>query len=340
MNQIETACGFGKIRALIETISPADTSLFERTMQQWNTRTKPPGSLGRLESIAAWVASVQGREDGPEVEFQALRLFAGAHGIAEEGVSMCPTHINAQMVLNFHNGGAAINTLCRSNGIDFRAYDVGIDNPTRNFLNAPAMEEDEVTEAFLEGWNSVPEFADLFAVGEMGIGNTTPSAAIISVITKTSVETITGRGAGLTDELLDKKILTLKQAILNRQQELSDPLSILASVGGREIAAMTGAMMSAASKNIPVVLDGVISGAAAAIAFELQPNVIGKCIAGHRSAEPAHDAFLSHYGLEPILNLGMRLGEGTGAVVAMGVIRNAVDAFRHMATFEQAGVVM
>ena len=340
MNQTEAVCGFGEIRALVESIAPMHASLFESTMQEWNTRTKPPGSLGRLETIAAWVASVQGRKGGPEVEFQALRLFAGAHGIAEEGVSMCPSHINGQMVRNFHNGGAAINALCRSNGIDFGAYDVGVDNPTRNFLNASAMDESEVYEAFLLGWNSVPEFADLFAVGEMGIGNTTPSAAIISVITGTPVETITGRGAGLTDELLDKKTQTLKQAILNRQSELTDPLSILASIGGREIVAMTGAIMSAASKDIPVVLDGVISGAAAAIAFELQPSVIGKCIAGHRSAEPAHEAFLAHYNLDPILNLGMRLGEGTGAAVAMGVVRNAVDAFRQMATFEQAGVVM
>lgn len=329
---------FSDIKTDVLKINPADPAQKERIDQEWNTRTKPPGSLGRLETIAAWIASVQKNKEIPSCKFPALRLFAGSHGIADEGVSMCPSHINAQMVNNFHNGGAAINTLCRSNHIDFKSYDVGVDKPTRNFLNEPAMNEAETVEAFNIGWESVPAFADLFAVGEMGIGNTTPSAAIIATITQTPVATITGRGAGLPDDRLKQKTNILIKALENRKKELTDPLSILASVGGREIAAMTGAILSAASKQIPIVLDGVISGAAASIAFELAPNVISKCIAGHQSTEPAHQAFLKHYSLSPVLDLQMRLGEGTGAAVAMGIIRNAVDAFNHMATFEQAGV--
>ena len=330
---------FQSIQSAVAEIEAADPSIRSAIMEAWNTRTKPPGSLGRLEDIAAWVGASQGKAS-PANEFLALRLFAGAHGIAEAGVSMCPVEVNQQMVQNFHNGGAAINALCRSNSIQFHFLDVGVDRPTRNFLNAPAMDESETVEAFSAGWDSVPAFADLFAVGEMGIANTTPAAAIISSITEIPVETITGRGAGLTDELYDKKVATLKQVLENRKGDLTDPLSILASIGGREIAAMTGAILSATAKNIPVVLDGVIAGAAAAIAFELQPNAISKCIAGHCSAEPAHRAVLGHYKMQPILDLGMRLGEGTGSAVAMGVIRNAVDAFHHMATFEQAGVVL
>ncbi|KAF0096071.1 MAG: nicotinate-nucleotide--dimethylbenzimidazole phosphoribosyltransferase [Puniceicoccaceae bacterium 5H] len=305
--------------------------------QDWNTRTKPPGSLGRLEPIATWVGEVQHRRQ-PQVNFPALRLFAGAHGIAAEGVSMCPEHVNAQMVRNFANGGAAINALCRSNGIDFKAYDAGVDCPTANFLQAPAMSEAETVEALLLGWNSVPAFADLFAVGEMGIGNTTPSAAILAAVLKLPVDQITGRGAGLPDDRLAVKIRVIEQALENRKAELTSPLNILASIGGREIAAMTGAMLSAASQNIPIVLDGVISAAAACIAFELEPRMVGKCIAGHRGAEPGQQAFLRHYQLDAVVDLAMRLGEGTGAAVAMGVIHNAVDCLNQMATFESAGV--
>ncbi len=303
----------------------------------WMNRTKPPGSLGRLEEFATWVGSVQNTAT-PTVQFPALRLFAGAHGITEEGVSLCPIHVNAQMVQNFKNGGAAINTLCRSNQVDFQAIDAGIDSPTRNFLKEPAMSLEETEAAMKLGWDAVPEFCDLFAVGEMGIGNTTPSAAILSTILDIPVETITGRGAGLTDELLENKINVLQRGLENRKNDLNSPLEILAALGGREIAAMTGAILRAASLNIPIVLDGVISAAAAAVAFEMEPKARQKCIAGHRSAEPAHSAFLKHYDFRPIMELDMRLGEGTGAAVAMGVIRNAVDCLNQMASFEKAGV--
>ncbi len=329
---------FSDITRATATISAADPDLFQSIAQIWNTRTKPPGSLGKLEEIATWIASVQQTRGAPTLSFPSLRLFAGSHGITEMGVSMCPAHVNEQMVANFHNGGAAINALCRSNQIDFKSYDVDVHCPTKNFYYQAAMTEEETVEAFHLGWQSVPAFSDLFAVGEMGIGNTTPSTAVIATITRTPVETIVGRGAGLTDERLQQKTEILATALRNRKKELTDPLSILASVGGREIAAMVGAILSAADKNIPIVLDGVISAASASIAFELQPNVISKCIAGHLSVEPAHNAFLKHYQLTPILDLGMRLGEGTGAAVAMGVIRNAVDTFNQMATFEQAGV--
>jgi len=324
----------------VRTIENVRSDKREAVLAEWNTRTKPPGSLGRLEEIAAWVASAQWNKKGPVVRNMRVNLFAASHGITRESVSMCPDHINGQMFQNFQHGGAAINTLCRSNGIDFAAFDAGIDRPTQNMLNSPAMSETETLESLELGWNSVDDAIDLFAVGEMGIGNTTPSAAIIAVATGRHVAEITGRGAGLTDELYERKKRTLIRILENRKADCVTPLQTLAAIGGREIAAMTGAILKATFLGIPVVLDGVIAGAAAAIAFELNPNCKGYCIAGHRSEEPAHTAFLEHYHLHPILDLGMRLGEGTGAAVAMGIIRNAVDAFNHMATFESAGVVL
>lgn len=331
---------FSDILEAVRVIAPANPNTRDRVLAEWDSRTKPPGSLGKLEEIAAWVASVQDSPDAPRASRMSLRLFGGAHGITAEGVSAVPDSVNQQMMLNFRQGGAAINSLCRSNGIDFQSYDAGIDHPTRNFLHEPAMSESETVEAFALGWGSVPQFTDVFAVGEMGIGNTTPSVAILSAITGVPSDSIIGRGTGLTDDALARKSLTIRQALANRSSEFTSPLSILASIGGREIAAMTGAILRATSMRIPVVLDGLIAGAAAAIAFGIQPASRSCCLAGHRSAEPAHDSFLSHFGLDPLLDLRMRLGEGSGAAVAMGIVRNAVDTFHQMATFEQAGVVI
>jgi len=331
---------FDHFTKAISPLISTNPEAFQKTLEDWNTRTKPAGSLGRLESIAAWVASVQNKSDAPEIKRMRLHLFAGSHGVTAERVSMCPDHINGQMFRNFKNGGAAINTLCASNGIRFEAFDAGIEQPTQNMLHTPAMTEPETLQALKLGWESLDSECDLFAVGEMGIGNTTPSAAILSLITGQSVETLTGRGAGLPDDGFERKKQTLAKILENRRSDCSSPLRMLAAVGGREIAAMCGAILRAASMGIPIVLDGVIAGAAAAIAFELCPACRSCCIAGHRSEEPAHSAFLNHYQLDPILDLGMRLGEGTGAAVAMGIVKNAVDAFRNMATFESAGVVL
>lgn len=328
---------YSDIEAQLKEIAKPSSDSATSIAASWNTRLKPVGSLGRLEEIAIQVGAAQSSES-PRVDKPALRLFAGSHGIVEEGVSSVPPQVNQQMVQVFAQGGAAINALCRSNFIDFKAYDLGVDRPTKSFLKEPAMSSDEVIEAFNIGWNSVPQFCNLFAVGEMGIGNTTPSAAIISTVTNTPIDTIVGRGAGLSDEQLDRKTNVLKTALNNRKAELNSPLEILASIGGREIVAMTAAILSAANKKIPVVLDGVISGAAASIAFELQPNTIGYCLAGHCSAEPAHRAFVDHYKLAPILDLGMRLGEGTGAAVAMGIVRNAIECFQNMASFADVGI--
>jgi len=330
---------FNEITDGVRSIRANSPSVHASILADWNTRTKPPESLGRLEELATWVGSVQGRTP-PRASMLSLRLFAGAHGITEEGVSMAPDHINGQMLRNFHHGGGAINALCRSNGIEFQALDAGIDRPTRNFLNHPSMDEAETVAAFSLGWNAVPDRSDLFAVGEMGIGNTSPAAALLARITGCPIDSITGPGAGLTDEGLENKKNIVRRALENRKQELTSPLHTLAAIGGREIAAMTGAILSAASRNIPIVLDGVICAAAAVVAIEIQPLVAGKCVAGHRSTEPAHNAFLAHYGMKPLLDLHMRLGEGTGAAVAMNIVRNSVDCFNHMATFQEAGVTL
>jgi len=321
----------------LSKIQAPDEAIRQEILKDWDTRTKIPGSLGRLEEVAAIVGAAQ-RRRVPQMTFQALRLFAGSHGVTEEGVSPCPNELNHQMFANFGIGGASINCICRSNNIEFKAIDVGMDKPTANLRKGPAMTEQETLEALALGWDSVPFKAHLFAVGEMGIGNTTPAAAIIAAVTKRSVEEIVGRGAGLDDEGLARKVAVVKDALEVNANVAKTPFGLIQALGGREIAAMTGAILGACARNIPVVIDGIIAGAAATVAFELAPQIKGYCIGGHRSFEPGHTAFLEHYGIEPLISLNMRLGEGTGAAVAMGIIRNGVDCLNQMATFAEVGV--
>ena len=317
---------------------PVSDEIREQILRDWDARIKPPGSLGKLEALAAKTGSIQLSRQ-PRADKLSLRLFVGSHGIAAEGVSLAPSSVNISMLKNFREGGAAINALCRSNRIDFEPIDAGVHRPTQNFKYGPAMSQEEVGAAMKLGWYSVPTGTDLFAVGEMGIGNTASASAILSVILKAPVEKVTGRGTGLNEEQLARKVQIIRESLHHRQATEKAPLALLGEYGGREIAAMTGAILSAASKNIPVVLDGVIALAAAAVAFEIDVRVKDKCIAAHRGTEPAIPLVLKHYDLDALLDLDLRLGEGSGAALAMGLLRSAVDCLNQMFTFEQAGMV-
>jgi nicotinate-nucleotide--dimethylbenzimidazole phosphoribosyltransferase len=340
----------------LQEIHPIDTRWIDSARQRQLELTKPPGSLGRLEEIANRCAAIRG-----SFELTAGRprivLFAADHGVCAEGVSAYPQEVTAQMVLNFLRGGAAINALARSAGIELKVVDAGVAAPlplsseligrrvapgTRNFCAEPAMTDAEMTSALETGIelasDSVMAGCDLLGFGEMGIGNTTSASAIAAALTHEPLATVVGIGAGADDACIARKRCAIQRALALHAGSLSDPLGILRCVGGLEIAAMCGFCLGAAARRVPVVTDGFIATSAAALAVRISPAASGYLFASHRSAEPGHAHFLAMLGQQPLLDLGMRLGEGTGAALAMKVIQGAVAAFTEMATFTSAGV--
>ena len=319
--------------------------------------TKPPGSLGRLEEIAAKIVSIR-EQERPTCANKAVYVFAADHGVTEEGVSAYPKAVTPQMVRNFLVNGAAINVLARCARAEVIVVDVGVDaefepherlidkkirRGTRNMTTGPAMTESEASAALEVGRTLAQEAQlqnrDLIAAGEMGIGNTTAGAAITAALSRRPVAEVTGSGTGVSPQGLVHKRQIIERALsVNGVNENSSPLDVLQKVGGMEIAAMTGMMLEAREQHVPVVVDGFISTAAAALAYGIEPRVREILFAGHVSEEPGHRVLLEYLGLDPILNLGMRLGEGTGAVLAMMVIEAAVSIFNEMATFSSAGV--
>ncbi len=295
--------------------------------------TKPPGSLGRLESIAEWLAGWRGKVSADRLQ---VAIFAGNHGIAARGVSAFPAEVTVQMVANFEQGGAAINQLSKLAGAAMSVHALALDRPTADFTTAPAMTEAELLDALLTGWNTVDPKADVFVAGEMGIANTTSAAAIAAGLFGGTGWA--GRGTGVDDAGLQRKEGAVAAGLAAHQGHLDDPFEVLRRLGGREIAAMTGAYLAARVHRVPVVLDGFISCAAAAVLHKANPGALDHCIAGHLSAEGAHGRLLQAIGKEPLLSLGMRLGEGSGAALALGVIRGAVACHSGMATFAEAGV--
>ena len=323
--------------------------------------TKPLGSLGRLEDIAAQMVSI--RQERSTTPFRkAVYIFAADHGITAEGVSAYPSEVTHQMVLNFLSGVAAINVLAKLHGVEMNVVDVGVDadlanlsgcldrkicRGTRNMLHEAAMSDGETAKAIEVGYSlalaAKQKGQDLVAVGEMGIGNTTSASAIAASLTGARTATVTGKGTGL-DPVAQTHKRCIVEAVLCKhfghaeEDRVSDPFQVLCCVGGLEIAAMTGMMLGAARHGIAIVVDGFISTAAAAIAFAMEPRVREYFFAGHRSAEPGHQVLLEHIGIEPILSLGMHLGEGTGAVLAMPIIESAMSLYNEMGTFSSAGV--
>lgn len=299
--------------------------------------TKPPGALGRLEDLAIWYAAWRG-DPRPRVEAPQVIVFAGNHGVTARGVSAFPADVTAQMVANFRVGGAAINQLAQAAGARMDVIALELDRPTADFTQGRAMSEAELCDALRTGWAAVGEDADLLVVGEMGIGNTTSAAALCHALYGGEAGDWTGRGTGLDDAGMAQKAQVVAQAVELHKPQIGDGLDALARLGGREIAAMAGAIAAARLRRIPVLLDGFICCAAAACLKAVNARALDHTLAGHQSAEQAHPALLARLGLEPLLSLGLRLGEGSGAALAIPVLRGALACHSGMATFDEAGV--
>jgi nicotinate-nucleotide--dimethylbenzimidazole phosphoribosyltransferase len=317
--------------------------------------TKPPGALGRLEAAGIQLAAIAAESPPPIPEPAAVAVFAGDHGVLAEGVSPWPVEVTGQMLANFCAGGAAINVLARHAGASVVVVDVGVATPvephealiaarvrngTGNLAVEPAMSADEAGAALDVGASVarrlVDEGARALVTGDMGIGNTTPSAALIAALTARPPAEVTGRGTGIDDDTLALKISVIERALARFSSR--EPMDVLAEVGGLEIAALAGFIVGGAAAGVPVVVDGVIACAAALVAAALVPDALGYCVAGHRSSEPGAGAALSHLGLVPLLDLELRLGEGSGACLAVPVLQAAAKILREMATFDSAGV--
>ncbi len=299
--------------------------------------TKPLGALGRLEELAIWYAGWRGI-DRPAIEQPQIIVFAGNHGVAAQGISAFPASVTAQMVANFRAGGAAINQLARTFGakLDVEAFD--LDHPTADFTMQPAMTEDQVVSALAQGWDAVDAATDLLVVGEMGIGNTTVAAAVAAGLFGGDATHWVGRGTGVDDGTLSRKIDVVNAGLKLHSHAVSDPLQVLRCLGGFELAAMAGAIARAHAERVPVILDGFICTAAAAVLECCNPGSLDHAVAGHLSAEGAHGRLLGLLGKPPLLSLDLRLGEGSGAALAIGILQGAVACHSRMATFAEAGV--
>jgi nicotinate-nucleotide--dimethylbenzimidazole phosphoribosyltransferase len=297
--------------------------------------TKPPGALGQLEEVAIWYGSWRGT-DRPQITAPQVIVFAGNHGVTARGVSAFPSEVTVQMVANFKAGGAAINQLARLAGARMDVHALDLDHPTGDFTSGPAMSEAELLAALQTGWNAVDPQADLLVVGEMGIGNTTSAAAMCHALYGGAPGDWTGRGTGVDDAGLELKTQVVAEGVA--LHPVTDGLEVLGRLGGREVAAMAGAIAAARVLRIPVILDGFICCAAAACLAQIADGALDHAIAGHQSAESAHASLLDRLGKAPLLSLGLRLGEGSGAALAIQVLKGAVACHSGMATFAEAGV--
>jgi len=345
-----------RLEQTIAQIAPLNGEAMTAARARQAVLTKPQGALGRLETLATQIAGITGNPR-PRLLEPAVVVMAGDHGVAAQGVSLYPAEVTPQMVLNFLRGGAAINVLARHVGARVVVVDIGVavDLPphpdllvrkiahgTRDFSREPAMSREQAQQAVETGIAVVEEViaagVDVVATGDMGIGNTTPSSAIVAAITGQPVAEVTGRGTGLDDAGLARKVAVIEAALALHQPDPTDGLDVLAKVGGLEIGGLAGVMIGAAARRVPVAVDGFISGAAALIACALAPAVQPYLIAGHRSVERGHQAVFGRLDLEPLLDLGLRLGEGTGAVLAISLCQAACKVLDEMATFDEAGV--
>jgi nicotinate-nucleotide--dimethylbenzimidazole phosphoribosyltransferase len=328
---------FDELRAACQDLPAGDDRAAAAVAARQDTLTKPQGSLGRLETIVAWLARWQGREM-PRLDKVKVIVFAGSHGVTAQGVSAFPAEVTAQMVANFAGGGAAINQLARAAGAELEVLPLEIDRPTGDFTESAAMSEADFLDAVSAGYASVSNDLDLVCFGEMGIGNTTTAAAIAAALFGGTAERWTGRGTGVDDAGLQRKIAAIDKALRLHSEILGDPLKAAAAVGGRELAAIFGATLAARQFGIPVLLDGFVSTAAAAPLARLHPTGLAHAHAGHVSAEAGHRGLLESLELKPLLELGMRLGEGSGACLAVNILRSALACHSGMASFAEAGV--
>jgi len=325
------------IKTFCRDLPKGDSHAAESAAARQQVLTKPPGSLGRLEELAIWLARWQGREK-PRLDRVAISVFAGNHGVAARGVSAYPAEVTAQMVANFSAGGAAINQLAAIAGAELKVEAIDLDRPTRDFAVSAAMDTDEFLQAFDVGFRSVPAECDLLAVGEMGIANTTTAATLCAALLGGGAERWAGRGTGVDDAGLARKRTAIAAALQFHRGILADPLRVAASIGGRELAAIAGSVLAARSRCIAVLLDGFVATSAVLPLAQLAPDALEHCRAGHVSAEAGHRALLGEMKLDPLLDLGMRLGEASGAATAILLLRAALACHNGMASFAEAGV--
>ncbi len=345
-----------RLRSIIERIEPLDAAAMAAARARQDRLTKPPGALGRLEELSVWLAGVRGAPL-PQVQKKVIVTAAADHGVARRGVSAYPAEVTGQMVLNFLAGGAAVNVLARQVGAQVIVVDAGVFSQpsddarlivraplrgTADLSVGPAMPRKVAIASLLNGadlaHDVIEHGADVIGIGDMGIGNTTPSAAITAVFTGLPPAAVTGRGTGIDDAALGAKILRIEQAIAVNAPDPTDGVDVLTKIGGLEIGFLAGVCLGAAAERRPVMVDGFIATAAALIAVAVAPEAGAYLAAAHRSAEPGHDAALAHLGLRPLLDLQMRLGEGTGAALGIGLLEAAARVLSEMATFDEAGV--
>lgn len=326
-----------EIRDLIAHLPGPDLDAGSAALLRERQLTKPAGALGRLEELAGWLATWQGRHP-PSLRHPRTVVFAGNHGVAARGVSAYPSAVTAQMVQNFIAGGAAVNQLCSLIDADLRVYEMNLDAPTGDIVAEPAMSEEECARAIAYGMMAVEPGIDALAVGEMGIGNTTVAAALCLALFGGTAEDWTGPGTGVAGAALDRKRETVAAAVARHRPKARDPFDVLRLLGGLEFAAMVGAILAARMGRVPVVLDGFSAGAAAAVLYAADPRALDHCVAGHVSAEPGHRRLLERLGRRPLLDLGMRLGEASGATLALMLLKAAAACHNDMATFAEARV--
>lgn len=345
-----------ELKKICDSITGLNTAVMQKTQFRLDRLTKPAGSLGVLEELAKQIAGITGKER-PQLRSKVIFTFAADHGVTEEGVSAFPKEVTPQMVYNFLQKGAAINVLAKHAGAKVVVADLGvacdlkphknlliekINYGTKNMAKGPAMTQQEALKSIKNGIkifeNQLKSGIDILGTGEMGIGNTTASSAITAAFTKRDVEDITGKGTGLDEKGLKKKIEVIKKALQINKPDPNDAIDILSKIGGFEIGALAGVILAAAGKKIPVLIDGFISGAAALLAYHLNPRAKDYMIASHCSVEKGHKIILDHIGLRPILNLDLRLGEGTGAALGMTIIEASIKILIQMATFQEAKV--
>jgi len=326
-----------EMRAIIGSFPGPDRAAGEAAAAREAQLTKPAGALGRLEEISRWMAIWQGKHP-PACVHPRAAVFAGNHGVAQLGVSAYPAEVTAQMVKNFVAGGAAINQLCRAFDADLRVYEMALEEPTKDFTVEPAMTETECATAMAYGMMAVEPGIDLLAVGEMGIANTTAAAALNTAIFGGQAALWVGPGTGIADDGMKRKIAVVERAVALHRPAAGDGFDLLRRLGGREFAAMVGAIMAARMARVPVLLDGYAATAAAAALHAVEPSALDHCLVAHCSAEPGHRLLVERLGRKPLLDLGMRLGEASGAALAIALVKAALACHNGMATFAEAGV--
>lgn len=332
-----TGLPFDDIRALFKKMPQGDVENAALAKAHEAQLTKPPGALGKLEAISEWMATWQAHYP-PRADRTIVAVFAGNHGVVAQGVAAYPQAVTAQMVANFQSGGAAVNQICKTFDLGLKVFELALELPTADITQEAALSEQECAATFAYGMEAIAGGCDLLCIGEMGIGNTTIAAAIAHGLFGGAAEDWVGPGTGVNAEGLRRKADAVRRAVALHKSHLNDPLEVLRRLGGREISAMAGAIMAARMERVPVLIDGYVATAAAAILFAADSTALDHCMVAHCSAEPAHKALLQKINKHPLLDLGMRLGEGSGAALAAGLVKAAVNCHNNMATFASAGV--